>query len=1175
MERVIFKYSDFIQDDGAFKDALKEVEDFGDKIVASAKKTQAEFKKALSLDNVEAISNYEKEAEKLSDSYKKQQKAKESLIKIEEELTKQKNKDTQATEDKLSRLVKLDKELLKHRSVLADVNKLIKNNTETDRDLNKERVQSQIEIKKISKEIREQQKEITSQNELSKEEQKLAKAMAVLRKEEIEDRGDIKERIAALNVVIDATNITTEEGRKIVADYIDEQNNLRKALGDVSDDFTKNKINIGNYEESIVNALKSVNLFTGELSFLNSIVEKGIDFAIGGNKDEEKTKETKSDTRAVRKNTKEVEKNTEAIIENKKAKGEYVEETNKSTKASKRFGKALRGLGVLAVVTLFGSLASVFGQGRSGAIATARALAVLQTSLKALVDIGKEVGLGLISIFKSFGASFSTFSNTISLFALNVEKRFLEITNVLGRNTEAIGNVRKEIVALEKEIAEGEETNYAEGWNRITEAIGGARQKIDDARKAVNTLDEAAIRAFQIADDIKDAELALIGLRKEVQLLEIRSEDSTTSLLNQLEATDELLQKRVELLQNEADVAKLNLELANAKARADAERAGFNLSKDEVKFAEELLALNIRLSEENNENNLNDEFLNESIEALKTYKETLNEIEVAEKETAKTRREIQRDLFEQNLDLLIDLIDTEKNISEQFVNDTTKNFQDRIQEFNDFLIKFRQNTQLQLEEFNKQAESLGLDLDFQIQYDEDGNFEVFIGDTKLAMDNIVLLNKQLQNTGLGEIEINRFREFLIETRNGVKDFTDLSKEIRQVGIEVRKLQQDVFISDDELKALRDLDERLFQLRRRAAGTISTKDRKKVLDDITKLEKEKADILEFADDLRIRNQISAIDAELKNVEDGSERYFELLEERNDLEKELLDKSTEEQIENEKEKSKRILAERKKLAEETRSIISAVLDAAIDAQDKTIEKAEEASEKQQEAVDAQNQRAMLGLENTLAFEQRELGKRESERLKEEQKRERLEKIKALYSSYSNYAGQGEGDNAIVKALRDFAILESIQATFGDGGIVEDKIGKVPTNGKGIIRGRSHQGRNGGIPVLVERNEGFFSSKEMQNLGKNNFYKMKEIAGLGKVDSNFFSGQRKDFISSTPVVVQDNSLLVSELKSVKKAIENKPETVIEIERFADATFDILKTVKKGNTLKKSRFKITKKRL
>jgi len=166
----------------------------------------------------------------------------------------------------------------------------------------------------------------------------------------------------------------------------------------------------------------------------------------------------------------------------------------------------------------------------------------------------------------------------------------------------------------------------------------------------------------------------------------------------------------------------------------------------------------------------------------------------------------------------------------------------------------------------------------------------------------------------------------------------------------------------------------------------------------------------------------------------------------------------------------------------ALLDAIIDKVLEVNQKRIDSAQKQVEQSDKKIDEQRSRAEQGLSNTLAFEQRELGKREAELVKRQKRQERLEKIKAIYSSYNNYASQGD-TNPILKALRDFAILESITASFGDGGVVEDKL---PTNG--IFKGQSHNGNGGGIPILVEGKEGIFSAREMDNLGKDNFYKMK---------------------------------------------------------------------------------------
>lgn len=1167
MEGVFFKYSEFYEDDGGFDQIRKDFDKLGDDLQRRAREIKSSVQ-IFDLDNVEGIKEFESETESLTKAFKKYGDAKSDINKIEEAYRKEVEKVNQSNDDQIERLIELDKKLQTYRSELKEVNTLSKQGIKTDRDLNKERVEAQLNIKNVSKEIRDQQKEVLKSNDLSRKEQKLIEARIVLQKEEIRNRDELRDRIKALRIVVDSLDFETQADE--IKQYNAEINELTQALSDNSDKFIQSKINIGNYEESITNALKGTNLFQGELSALNGVVDKLIGFLSNSEKAND------SDAKAKRANSK---------------------ATTSLTKSIRVLNRVAKATVILALVAAIASLAAVFSQGRSGAIATAQALARFQASARVLINVAAEVGKGILTIFEGIGKSFGSFFDRVELLFLRAQRQIASLPELIGGSAEKVEDLTNRIDKLQASVDENssENTKYAEGWDQITKAVGSASQRIEDAKAAIDTLDEGAIRAFEIADEIREAELGLIALRKEVRLLEIQSEDSTRSLTQQLEATDELLEKRVELLEREADISLKNLELANARARADAEASGFRLSEDDVQFARELLDLNIQLSERQGNNPLDDNLLEETQTALREYLSLLDEVEIAEEEIGKQRREIQRDLFEQNLDLLIDLIDTEKNISEQLVNDTTLSFRNRIDEFNRFLVVFRQNAQKELNEFNKLAENSAEllrerissgrlagdqlesareqlkqleNIDFEINFLEDGSFEILNNGIELSLDNIVELNKELQSLGIAEIPINRFREFNIETANAVRDFRDLNKELGLVAINVRELSENVSVSQDELNALDNLQQRIDKLANTSRGNLSRSERESILKEIEELEKQKTAIEEFAEFQRLNNRKEAIDAELQTVEEESQRYYELLQERLDIEKQLRDKGVTDTINSEKEKNKKIIEEQKKAAEETRKIIDAVLDRALEAQQKRVEGAEERVDRQNELVDIQRQRAEQGLENTLAFEQRELGKREAERIKEEKRQERLEKIRALYTSYSNYASRGD-ENPIVSALRDFAILETISASFGEGGVVEDKL---PTNG--IFRGRSHQGRQGGIPILVEGREGIFSGREMENLGKENFYKMKDLASMGKVDSNFFSRQRESFVSGIPVS-NTNPELISEMREVKKAIQSKPVQTWNASQIVNGTMDLVETILTKNQTKRNHYKTKKPRL
>ena len=75
----------------------------------------------------------------------------------------------------------------------------------------------------------------------------------------------------------------------------------------------------------------------------------------------------------------------------------------------------------------------------------------------------------------------------------------------------------------------------------------------------------------------------------------------------------------------------------------------------------------------------------------------------------------------------------------------------------------------------------------------------------------------------------------------------------------------------------------------------------------------------------------------------------------------------------------------------------------------------------------------MKNSLAFEQKALADRERELIESQKRLQRLEKIKALYTSYQSYAQSGDPSGALTSALKDFAIIEAIKETFHVGGIV----------------------------------------------------------------------------------------------------------------------------------------------
>ncbi len=1102
MESAIYNYSNFFNDDGGFDKIRSDFDKLGDDLIKKAKEIQSKIK-LFDANDVDSLKDYESQTEMLTKAFKKYGDAKESINKVEKAFKDAQEQSTKTTDEQIESLAKLDKELNKYQTDLKELNKLGTKNGKVVKDVNKERVEAQLQIKKVRKAIQQQQKEIIKGNELSRKEQKLLKAKINLEKEEVRTIDDVRERISALRTVVQSLDIETQAHQ--IKTFNDEINELTELLKDNSDEFIQNKINIGNYEESILNALKGTNLFSTNIAVLDSALGSVTD-ALFATKEEIETMEKALDA------------NSDALKRFTIAFGKL----NKTLKAS------IIGIVLVAVA----ALGSAFGNTRAGTIRLEKALESFNSVLSTVGQTAKRVFVG---IFQSLEL----------------------LINQIGDRS--IGDLIKDALTGDLQT---ETFGILAGTikNTFDDVVDIIESGSDAVVKGLENID----KAFKLEDKIRRLNQEIEKLNGELSITQSIADDSTKSLATQLLANQKALELSEEISRRQLEIAKSELELANEKVKQNilsngVEAKNIDLSQKGESFAKATLNLAERRG---SQLEISNDLVEAQQQALLEVIKVENDLNLTKEENARKQREIQRDLFEQNLDLLIDLIDTEKNLSEQFVNDATKNFQRRVQEFNRFLIVFRQNAQKELDEFTKFAQQTGLDLDFQIDFKEDGSFELFVNDQVLAIDNIVELNKQLQNLGINEITINRFREFIIESRNGVKDFKDLNKELTLTGIKVKELNDDIKISGKELKDLNELNDRIKTLQERSRQNVSSSDRQKILDEITQLEKEKTEIVEFAEFQRLFARKDAIDAELATVQEGSEREKELLLERLSIEKKLIDDDATERINQAKKTNEKIIDEEKKLADELRRILDSVLDKVLEIARERTKSAEDQVDKQQSAIDRQQALAERGLTNTLAFEQRELRKRESELIRRQEQERRLEQIKAVYTSYNNYASQGD-PNPILKALKDFAILRAVEASFEQGGIVgKDGFTHVRTNSKGVTLGQSHNGNNGGVLALHQGGEGFFSREEMANIGEDTFYQIKQQARTGKIDSDFIANQRRSFVKAVPVDTT-NHQLISEVREMKKAISSQPHETLRVPEVVDGVLKFQHEIsKKGKT-------------
>ena len=286
---------------------------------------------------------------------------------------------------------------------------------------------------------------------------------------------------------------------------------------------------------------------------------------------------------------------------------------------------------------------------------------------------------------------------------------------------------------------------------------------------------------------------------------------------------------------------------------------------------------------------------------------------------------------------------------------------------------------------------------------------------------------------------------------------------------------------------------------------------------------------------------------------------------------INKVSEAQIEHEERLREQEAAAEKRAYDEKIDLLNKYSSALFDALEERNRKKQEAIDKeinsQEDAINRQQELADRGLSNTLAFEERKKAELEKARIDEQRKLERLKKIEAYFNAFAAYS-KDDPKTAAGKALRDVAIATAFSLAFAeDGGIVGD-IAEPIAGGRianGIFKGRSH--KQGGILLEAEGDEGIFSKKEMRNLGRDNFYSIKEML-KNPINDDIFERQNAAFISSAPVIIeQKNDELIAEIKDLKQVIKNKREFYIDYDKQANMIVTKIENGIKEVTEKKMR--------
>ena len=260
---------------------------------------------------------------------------------------------------------------------------------------------------------------------------------------------------------------------------------------------------------------------------------------------------------------------------------------------------------------------------------------------------------------------------------------------------------------------------------------------------------------------------------------------------------------------------------------------------------------------------------------------------------------------------------------------------------------------------------------------------------------------------------------------------------------------------------------------------------------------------------------------------------------------------------KEQDKKQIEAEKKKQQTIKQVVKQSADYFVKQSNRKIEQINKEVNKAQEQYDYFKQLASdgnLDAKDSLAEQQKIINEANKKKLQEEKRQQRIRLAESVFSTYSSKV-ESNSPNPLAETIRDTTLLmqfiNSIPA-FYDG--TED----TGATGKGV------DGR-GGFHAVLHPNERVLPKSLNQQIGDLSNEELTRLA----VD--YKNGRVIEGASQTSSAM-DLAILVNELSDIKRTIENKPETNIELGQITQSMMEVVKSTKKGNTIVYNRYKIKK---
>lgn len=458
------------------------------------------------------------------------------------------------------------------------------------------------------------------------------------------------------------------------------------------------------------------------------------------------------------------------------------------------------------------------------------------------------------------------------------------------------------------------------------------------------------------------------------------------------------------------------------------------------------------------------------------------QLQLARQASLQERRQALSDIAELELDALIDGYDNQKSINERIIADETVNLatRRRLQEEN--VTNLQKSVAKQIEVLNRQLKEINPDAQ-AIDLTE-----------LISIQDPVEFSNRLQQLGLSEILTTRQLEVIRDLRTATQDNAETNRDLTASQQDYNEVLADTVAQQE---ALRNIEE----------GADYRKE-------FERLEKN-----------RIQNEIDFLKARLAVAEEGSNEFANLQQQLNDR---ILDQ-TQTQLEEEQAlrdqfqeqrflKYEELLERERQLTEAVSSSIEELVSRSFDKRLEYIDKQIDASQKREETLRELAQSNVEDATENLATEQKRQAELERQREKALKAKARAELAVAVISAYAAKIQAGEDPGrALASTVIDSQILTELISTlpgFYEGAEkIEDKLDPTLKTGKDDYL------------IRADGEERILTGKHNKLIGDMPNHDLAMLA------YNYRTGQ----LGGSAVV--DLSPLQSEMKMVRKAIENQP--------------------------------------